>query len=194
MGTFSLTIMAVAMAATLFLNSILGAFGLVSTSLDNLHNLRESKQIVSKMKDRHKTRKANVSRKFVRKSGRKAASTAIAASTIGTVAVVLTVASLEVVDYCDEKKELLDEENILYGTGNTFDYDACLTEGKEESRKIIESVKNDLSTTVTSAWEDTRKFSNEKWEEIKISSMDALSSTAESAGELWDSLREWASN
>lgn len=194
LGTFLATCAAIALGATLFLNSALGLFGLVSTSLVNLDNLRESKQIVNRIKQRHRVRKANVSRRFVKKSSRKAASTALAASTIGTVAVVLTVTSLEVMDYCDEKRELLEEENILFGTHRKFDYDSCLQEGREESKKIMESVRSDVSIAVKETWRDTKKYSNEKWDEIRRSTLDALDSTAASAGDLWDSLREWINN
>ena len=147
LGAISVTIIAIAMTATLFLNSILGVFGLISTSVSNLASLKESQLVVNRMKDRHKVKKDNVSKRFVKKSSKRVASTAVAASTIGTVAVVLTVASLEVSDYCDENKELAEDENILYGTENEFDYESCLKEGKDHAITIMELVKNHISFT-----------------------------------------------
>jgi hypothetical protein len=146
------------------------------------------------MKDRHKVKKDNVSKRFVKKSGKRIASTAVAASTIGTVAVVLTVASLEVSDYCDENRELLEDENILYGTEKEFDYHSCLEEGKDNVITIMESVKNDSSVAVRSAWENARTYSNEMWDELKEMSIGAFNSTTEATVDLWDSLKEWVSD
>jgi len=152
-GIISASVTATMVAGALFLSSILGAFGLVTTSADNLGRLLASQQVVDKIKARHQAKKSRVTRRFAKRTGKRVASSAVAAATIGTVAVVAVVAGLEVVDYCDQKEALNEEANILYDRDEAFDYQFCLEEGMEESRQIIETAIDDSSTVVQDAWD-----------------------------------------
>jgi hypothetical protein len=64
------------------------------------------------------------------------ASSALAAPTIGIPAVVAIVASLEASTYCEIQKELIDDENILYGTEKVSGYERCYKSAEEVFRKI----------------------------------------------------------
>jgi hypothetical protein len=50
-------------AAMLFFNTILAAFGLVTTSVEAMNDLRSSKKIAEQMKTQHKEKKGTLPRK-----------------------------------------------------------------------------------------------------------------------------------
>jgi Na+/glutamate symporter len=128
----SVTLATIALATSLFLNSILGVFGLAATSIETLQQLRSSQQVVEQLKHRHQKNKASVSKKLVKRSSKRIGATVLAAATVGTVAVAATVVGLEVADYCEERQSLHEAESILYGTDEVFDMKQCIDEGKEE--------------------------------------------------------------
>jgi len=189
--TFTTTVALLFFAASLFLSSILGVFGLATTSVDTLSKLQSSQKIVEKMKASHKVKKLDVTKNFAKRSSKKIASTALAAATIGTVAVVVTVASIEVADYCEDKKSLQEDFNILYEENHEFDFDQCLKEGKEESKIMLEEVKLSTAEAVTTAMDSTVEYSNEQWLAVKQASASAIKSTEIATSELWYSLKEW---
>lgn len=189
--TFSATLAAVIFAASVFLNSILGLFGFASIPINKLQSLNNTHQIVEKIKTRHTKRKLNVSKKFYKKSSKRVASSALAAATIGTIAVAVTMASIEVIDYCGEKQELQEDANILYDTNVTFDYQQCLEEGKNDSQLILNEAITNSGKAVSDTFETTSKYSTEKWDELKESSIEAYNSTSEDADKLWDEVKLW---
>lgn len=189
--TFTTTVAALSFAASLFLNTILGAFGLAVTSVDTLTKLQSSQKVVEQMKARHQAKKRDVTKNFAKKSSKKIASTALAAATIGTVAVVVTVASIEVTDYCEEKKSLQEDANILYGTKDEFDFDNCLEEGKQESKIILDEIKDSTIASANEAIDSTIEYSNEQWLAVKQASAKAYKSSEIATNELWFSLKEW---
>lgn len=200
--TIGTTIAVTIFTMSIFINSILNTFGLATVSLEKLVSFQQSKQVIQQLKTknekhkqknkqiqadntkykskidaikkRHKSKKLNISRKFVERSGKKITSSAISAATIGTAGVVLTVAGLEVYDYCEDKAVLLNDENILFDTNEEFDYARCLKNAQEDSAKIITLIQETAPEMVVSAWEDTKvsskKVANEfdnMWREIK---------------------------
>lgn len=189
--TFSITLSTVTLIAYLFLNTILGAFGLTATTIDALQNLKSSHFVAQQMKMRHKQRKLKATKRFAARSGKRVASTALAAATIGTVAVITTMTYLEVSDYCEEKQDLQEDANILYGTKVEFDFDQCVEEGKEDSKRIMSEAKQYSIETASTAFDSTVRYSAEKWAVIKDATMQTLQSTGEGASELWDSTKSW---
>jgi len=189
--TFTTTVAALTFAASLFLSTVLGAFGLAATSVESLAQLQSSQKVVEKMKTRHKAKKLDVTKNFAKRSAKKIASTALAAATIGTVAVVVTVASIEVADYCEEKKSLQEDYNILYETTAEFDFDQCIKEGKEESKIVLDEIKNSTISSANAAIDSTVEYSNEQWLAIKEASAKAYKSSEMATNELWFSLKEW---
>ena len=189
--TFSITISAIALAGYLFLNTILGAFGLTATSIEAMQSLKSSQLITERMQKRHTQKKLKSAKRFASRSGKRVASTALAAVTIGTVAVVTTMTYLEISDYCEEKQDLQEEANVLYGTDVVFDLDQCIKEGKDDSERILSEVKEYSIETTSSAFDKTVQYSAEKWAAIKDASMQALQSTGEGASALWDSTKSW---
>jgi len=189
--TFTTTVAALTFAASLFLSTVLGAFGLAVSSVESLAQLQSSQKVVEKMKTRHKAKKLDVTKNFAKRSAKKIASTALAAATIGTVAVVVTVASIEVADYCEEKKSLQEDYNILYETTAEFDFDQCIKEGKEESKIVLDEIKNSTISSANAAIDSTVEYSNEQWLAIKEASANAYKSSEMATNELWFSLKEW---
>ena len=185
------TLVAVGLAAALFLNTILGVFGLAATSIDALQNLRASQQVVEKMKKRHAQKKLDVSRKLAKGSAKRVASTALAAATVGTVGVAVTMASFEVAKYCEEKEELQDDANILYETNVAFDFDRCIEEGKKDSKRMLEGLKNSSVEAVADAFDESARYSSETWAAIRAASVEAFQAAGAAVGELWDATRAW---
>lgn len=161
--TFSATITAVAMAASLFLNSILGAFSLVALPAGELLKLRASQQVVERMKERHNYKKTNASKRITKRAAKRVASTAVAAATVGTVAVAATMTGLEIADYCEEKQSLHEDESILYGTEAAFDLEHCLEEGKDDSKAIMAELKSSSVEAVSNAFNAASEYSSEIW-------------------------------
>lgn len=180
--------------SSLFMNSILGLFGLASTSIETLQELRASQQVVAKMKQHHKNKKLKASKTFTKRTTKRVASTALAAATIGTVAVAAVTTTLEVDDYCEDKKSLQEDANILYGTDTTFDLAQCIEEGKQDSKTIMAQVKNSSIEAVSSAFQVTTDYSYEKWALVKQASIRAIQSTGDTAEGLWDTVRSWVEN
>jgi Na+/glutamate symporter len=136
------TLATVAVVVGLYLNAILGLFGLAATSIDALQELRSSKQVVEQMKQRHQGKQASASKRLVKRSAQRIGSTIVAAATVGTVAVTAVMVGLEVDDYCAEKQSLHDDESILYGTDNAFNIEQCLEEGREELARLLVDTKD----------------------------------------------------
>ncbi len=187
--TFSATMMVVVLVATIFLNSILGIFGLVSTSVDSFNSLVEAKQTMSKVKKQHKVKKANLSKKFVKRTSKKITATAMGfVPGAGAVMAVSAVTALAVIEYCEDKEEINNEGNLLFGTDNSFDYTACMTEAKKDSLVMVESVKEDAPNVVSSAWELTKGISNEAWSSVVNSSSGAWAETSTQSKKIWELL------
>ena len=138
----SVTLATVTLVASLFLNSVLGLFGLAATSVETLQELRSSQQVVEQLKHRHQKKKASVSKRLVKRSSKRIGATMLAAATVGTVAVAATVVGLEVADYCEEKQALNETEAILYGTDEGFDMEQCFDEGREELTSLLTDARD----------------------------------------------------
>ncbi len=198
-ASISVTLVVVTFVLSVFLNGILGLFGLAFTSVEALADLKKSSSVVKNLKERHKKKKVNISKRFVKRTGKKVASTAVAAATVGTAAVVVTVATLEAHEYCDDKRELLKDENLLYQNEKEFDYEYCLEEAKNDSQQIVMDIMEEAPKIVSAAWGktkdlsdnawvNTKDFSSNAWESTKSAGSSAWRSAAVSTSNLWDSL------
>ncbi len=179
--TFTITVAVIALTFTLFMNTILGLFGLAATSVKTMQQLKASRTIVEKMKTRHHQKKLKLTKRLAKRSSKRVASTA----TIGAVAVAVTMTSLEMADYCEEKEPLQEDENVLNGTAIEFDLDQCLEEAKKESKEILNDLKDSSVAAVSKAFNSTVEFSADKWAAIKEAGIQALQST----GNIWDTTR-----
>lgn len=166
LSTVFFIFLSAAIAVKFFFSSILSLFGYAAIPIDNLSQLTHSKKIVQKMQNRHKTKSASVSKRFIKRSGKKVAITAVSAATIGTVAVIGTLTYLEVSQFCDEKSVLNEDANVLFDTQDVFDMQACLEQGKQ----------------------DSAQFANEAWQNVKESSSDVLGDVMESIEKSSDEL------
>jgi len=156
--TISSTITVATFIGSLFLNSILASFGLVSTSIESLQQLQQSKKVVEQMKSRHKVKKMNFSKKFSKRAGAKLSSSATSAIPIvGVVGAIVAVASLEASYYCEDKKELQEDENLLFGTDESFNNEVCLAEAEQDSKALIVEAKEAVTDSFNNAWDSLSK-------------------------------------
>lgn len=167
-------------AIKFFFSSIFALFGYAALPIEHLSKLTHSKQIVQKMQSRHKTKSANVSKRFVKRSGKKVAITAVSAATIGTVAVIGTLTYLEISQYCDEKRILNDDANILFDTNEDFDMQACLEQGKLDSANFANE-----------AWQGIKASSGELFDSLEKSSDELLDPSRKATAELFESMDKW---
>ena len=193
----------VTLVATLFLNTIIRAFGLAATSIETLHNLKTSQQIVERMKTRQAKNKLKVTKRFAKRPAKRIASAAVAAATVGTVGVAVAAATvgtvgvavvmtaLEANDYCDEKRELQEDRDILNSTHTNFDYTQCYEEGKKDLSAVLSQIKDSTVTTLSDAWKGTTNYSAEKWTSIKESCTQAQVLTGNASSRLWDAAIAW---
>lgn len=189
--TFSATVAAVSFAATLFLNTLLGTFGLVTTSVDTLNKLKSSQIVMDKMKTRHQIKKRNVTKKLAKRASRRVASASLAAATIGTLAVAATITGFEIVDYCEDKESLHIDSNILYGTTDEFDFEACIEEGKSESKRILTDVKQSSNQLLNEAMNSAVRYRNEQWQALKEAHQDTLLSANQTLETLKADIMKW---
>lgn len=189
--TASATAGTLALAAHLFLNTILGAFGLVATSADTLQNLKASREVVQQMKKRQSQKKTRITKRFVKRSGKRVASGALAAATVGTVAVVAAMTTIEITDYCEQQKELQEDLDVLNGTTTEFDLDECLQHSKEDAKAIYAEVKNSVSDTVAGTFESTSSYADELWGDVKALTKSAIDYTDAGFSAAWRSATSW---
>ncbi|MCW8863516.1 MAG: hypothetical protein OQK09_00415 [Colwellia sp.] len=180
LSTLLLTGMIAFVAVKFFFTSIFALFGYAALPIEHLNKLTHSKQIMQKMQKRHKVKNANVSKRFVKRSGKKVAITAVSAATIGTVAVIGTLTYLEISQYCDEKRVLNEEANILFDTQQAFDMQACLEQGKQDSANFANE-----------AWQSVKDSGSEVLEEIEKSSDELLDPSRKATVELFESIDKW---
>lgn len=156
--TFVLTTSSLLLAGKLFFSSLFGMMGYAAIPLEQLHKLKATTQVVDKMKANHKTKKNRITKRFAKRTGKKVGATAVSAATIGTVAVVGTLTYIELNEYCEEKRELTKEENILFGKNDAFDFNQCLEEAKVESTEIAEEAWMMVKDSGTEVLDDIDNF------------------------------------
>ena len=100
-------------------------------------------------------------------------------------------ASFEFYDYCEEKKDFQEDTNMLNGTNEEFNYEQCIEEGYDDSKVLMAELKNYSAESVSSVFNTNMQYSGEKWDAIKEASVQALESTGETAGEIWDATKYW---
>lgn len=110
---------------------------------------------------------------------------------MGTVAVAVTMISLEVADYCEEKQQLQEDANILYGTQTEFDLQQCIEGGKEDSRRLFNQPKNSSVKAVRNVFTSKADFSADRWAAIKEANIQALQTTGKAASSVWDAAISW---
>lgn len=154
-STFLITTSSLLLVGNIFFNSLFGMLGYAAIPLEQLHKLKASTQVVDKLKANHKAKKKKVTKRFAKRTGKKVGATAVSAATIGTVAVVGTLTYIELNEYCEEKRELLKEENILFNKNQSFDFTQCMEEAKADSTQIAEE-----------AWLMVKKSGAEAFDEI----------------------------
>ncbi len=179
-STLMVTIITGVIVVKFFLNSVFSLFGYAVLPIESLKSLTHSKKIVQKMQHRNRAKSANVSKNFIKRSGKKVAITAVSAATIGTVAVIGTLTYLEISQYCEDKQVLNEEANILFDTDKQFDMNACLEQGKKDSAYFGNE-----------AWQSIKKTSSDVLESIEQTSDELLDPSRKATTELFESIDEW---
>lgn len=179
-STFMATIITGVIIVKFFLTNLLTFFGYAVMPLEGLKNLTHSQKIVQTMQQRNKAKSANISKRFIKRSGKKVAATAVSAATIGTVAVIGTLTYLEVSQYCEDKQILNEETNILFDSDKLFDMNACLEQGKQDSANFA-----------SDAWQNIKETSSDVLESIEQSSDEILEPSRKATLELFESIEQW---
>lgn len=185
--TMTATAAALSLAASLFLNSILGFFGLAATGAATLSQLRASQQVLEQVKKRHAAKRRHVSKRLVKRSGKRVASTALAAATVGTVGVAVVMTGLEIEDYCKEKESLQEDANLLHGTDTPFDYELCLQESRGDAKAILTEAKNSAEVAASEALAFSGTYSREAWNKV----LAGWRKGVEAASGLWENTAAW---
>jgi hypothetical protein len=148
--------------------------------IESLNGLTHAKKIVQKMQHRHQAKSANISKRFIQRSGKKIAVTAVSAATIGTVAVIGTLTYLEISQYCEDKQVLNADENILFDSDKKFDMNACLEQGKQDSAHFANE-----------AWQSIKQASSELLSSLEQTSDEWLDPSRKATAELFESIDDW---
>lgn len=180
----SLTVFSLVMS--FFLSNILGAFGMVTTSLATLQKLKSSEAVVQQLKKRHHTKKAKVTKKLAKRAGKKVTSATVAAATLGPIAVATVVTGLEIKNYCDDKRDLQEEANLLFGTNIEFDYKNCADEARKDSIEIYDDLKQSSVDAVASAFKKTTDYSSTVWSTTLETSKEGLDTAKSASISLYD--------
>ncbi|TYK64349.1 hypothetical protein [Colwellia echini] len=165
-STFSVTMVSLLLIGKLFFSSLLGVFGYAALPIAELSKLKASQQVVDKLKTNHKAKKTKTTTKFAKRTGKKVGAIAISAATIGTVAVIGTLTYIELNEYCEEKRELINEENILYNTNLTFDFNICMEQAKSESSLIADEAWSTVKASSTEVIDNINGFLKPSREEL----------------------------
>jgi hypothetical protein len=179
-STFMVTVIAGVIIIKFFLSSLLSLFGYAALPIESLKSLTHSKKIVQKMQHRNKVKSANVSKRFIKRSGKKVAVTAVSAATIGTVAVIGTLTYVEISQYCEDKQVLNEEANILFDTNKQFDMNACLEQGKQDSAQFANN-----------AWQNVKETSFQVLDSVEQTSDELLDPSRKATTELFESIDDW---
>ncbi|MFT5760438.1 MAG: hypothetical protein ACI9LM_005224 [Alteromonadaceae bacterium] len=180
LSTLMVTIMSGVIVIQFFFSSLLSFFGYAVLPIESLNSLTHSKKIVQKMQHRNKAKSANVSKRFIQRSGKKVAVTAVSAATIGTVAVIGTLTYLEISQYCEDKQVLNEDANILFDTDKEFNMNACLEQGKKDSAQFANE-----------AWLSIKETSSDVLDSIEKTSDEMLDPSRKATTELFESIDEW---
>lgn len=162
-----------------------------SSHAETIDRLQKLEQVMDAVKLIHEERKKYTVTEFKERASKRVLSTAAVAASVGTVGVATAIIGLEVYDYCETKKILYENESILYGTSNSFSFDTCLQEGKEDSKAIFIDLTDSSIEAVSAAINSTKEYSAEKWESLKQTSGEVLQTTEGTATDLWDFTRSW---
>ena len=139
-------------------------------------------------------KKSRITKRFVKRSGKRVASGALAAATVGTVAVVAAMTTIEIADYCEEQKELQADLDILDGTSTEYDLDKCIEQSGEHAKAIYAEAKSAVTSAAADALDSTKNYSQALWTDIKAATNDAIDYTDGRFSELWESATSWFSD
>ena len=118
--------------------SVLGAFGLGVESVETLAKLKNSQKTVQQIKQAHSEKKKKVKNKYIKRGkNRLASASGSIVPVVGSIIVAGAVVKFSIDEYCEEQKELLDEENILNQTQIIFSDEQCWAGAKNDFYKLI---------------------------------------------------------
>ncbi len=186
--TFTLTAGGCVLLGSLFAQSLLGLFGLAYTSAETLARLHHAQAVVEKLQARHALKKQRAAKRVVKRSARRLAAVGLAAATVGTAAVVVTVASLEADDYCAEQQALQEEADLLYDTASAFDYAQCLAAARSDYGALASETLATLTQATEATVERSRDAGREAWARVRATALELLAAAGSSAQALWDAL------
>lgn len=189
--TMTATVATLSLAASIFLNSLLGFFGLAATSVQTLTHLHTSQQILEQVKKRHALKRHRVSRRLVKRSGRRVASTALAAATVGTVGVAVVMTGLEIEDYCEQMRSLQEDANLMYRTDTVFDHEQCMQEAQQDGEAILGEATDSMQVAASEALTAGGEYGRQAWNNVLAAWHRGVETTGNAAMGLWKSSVDW---
>jgi len=167
--TIVLTLATVFVAFQYFMGAILGTFGLAATTVGQLQNLRQSQQVVEKLKNKNATRKNTAGKRFKRRVTRRAGASAAAAvvPVVGIAAVAAYVTGEEVRQHCDDLADIQDTENIINSTDIDFSFDDCTDQLKTEAEAASKQAVADAKRKLKDLPEKSSEAGAQLWETIR---------------------------
>ena len=61
-------------------------------------------------------------------------------------------------DYCDEQRQLQEDEDVLFGTTTEFDVGTCMGNAREDAKAFFNETKEQASSIMRDAWAGTKGF------------------------------------
>ena len=104
-------------------------------------------------------------------------------------AVFVTMTSLEVADYCEDKRELMKDADALDGTLTQFDNNQCALEAKRDVKIMMDEARRSSDVVIRNALDETAGYGESKWTQLKALSMRAMQTTEQAAEALWDAVK-----
>ena len=140
-NTFKIILYTLLITGTIIIlayKSVLGVFGMGVESIETLANLKNSHKTVQRIKQTHIEKKNKIRKKYIKRGKKRLASASGGViPVVGSLIVAGAVVKFSVDEYCEEQKELADEENILYDTQIEFSKDQCWASTKDDFYKMI---------------------------------------------------------
>jgi hypothetical protein len=104
--------------------------GYVAVSAATYAAYKSASMAIDKIKQRNIAKKSDLKQKTAKKAGKRLGASAIAAGTVGTVAVVGVGTSFLIEDHCEDLREIYELDSLLGPQELQFDYGVCLADTK----------------------------------------------------------------
>jgi len=124
---------------------------------------KAASEVLDRVRLKNSERKNGLQNKTAKKAGKRLASTAIAAGTVGTIAVIGAGTIFLIEDHCDELAEINELNQLIEDSNEGFDYQVCF----EETKEYVDIWKDEAKDYAEENWRSIVEKSGESWANIK---------------------------